>query len=290
MVTRAGVSESEFYQAFESAEDCFSAAFEEGLARLSEQVEQAAAREERWIGRVRSGLVALLGFLEDEPGWGRLLIVEAFIGPTAACEPARRVRGVLAGLMEERNGDAISGEKLAPSPALTAELVLGGVFSVIGARMCEPEASARALVELAPSLISFIAVVHLGQAAASAELAGGYAAADDASAWGVERLVAPPVPVSQRTTLVLSAIARAPRSSNREIAGAAGLGDEGQTSHLLRRLEQRGLIEKVRPRSGSRRENAWLLTPCGQRVIELLGLACAIDASASASTSVGEAA
>ena len=72
---------------------------------------------------------------------------------------------------------------------------------------------------------------------------------------------------------MLSAIARAPRSSNREIAAAAGMVDEGQTSHLLRRLAQRGLIEKVTPRSGSRRENAWLLTPAGRRVIELLGLA-----------------
>ena len=72
---------------------------------------------------------------------------------------------------------------------------------------------------------------------------------------------------------MLRAIACAPRSSNREIADAAGISDEGQTSHLLRRLARRGLIEKVTPRSGSRRENAWLLTPCGRRVIELLGFA-----------------
>jgi len=89
---------------------------------------------------------------------------------------------------------------------------------------------------------------------------------------------------------VLSAIAYAPCSSNREIAAAAGLSDEGQTSHLLRRLAERGLIEKVRPRNGSRRENAWLLTPCGRRVIELLGLATAATPDAPVNASVREAA
>jgi len=81
------------------------------------------------------------------------------------------------------------------------------------------------------------------------------------------------VPFRYRTALVLRAIDRAPRSSNRDIAAAAGLGDQGQTSHLLRRLARRGLIEKVAPRSGSRRENAWLLTARGRSVVELLGSA-----------------
>ena len=163
--------------------------------------------------------------------------------------------------------------RLMSEPQLTAELVIGGVFSVIRARIARGRV-AESLVELAPSLMSFIARPYLGQAAASAELAGGYAAADQAlSRPSAELRLASPIPVTHRTTLVLSAIASAPRSSNREIAAAAGLGDEGQTSHLLRRLAQRGLIEKVTPRSGSRRENAWLLTPCGRRVIELLGLA-----------------
>jgi len=96
--------------------------------------------------------------------------------------------------------------------------------------------------------------------------------------------LAPPIAVSYRTSLVLRTIARAPRSSNREIAAAAGLGDQGQTSHLLRRLQRRGLIEKVTPRSGSRRENAWLLTSCGRGVIDLLsfGGAAAPDARARA--------
>ncbi len=285
MVTaRAGVSESAFYEVFESAEECFLAAFEEGLTRLSAAVEQAAGREQRWLDRVRAGLVGLLGFFEDEPGWGRLLLFKAPVAGAVAFRCEQRVLGVLTVLMDDGSPQAIA--EIMSEPQLTAELVIGGVFSVIRARVLKPDAGA--LVELAPSLMSFVVRPYLGEAAAVAELAGSHATADPLRSREAELPLAAPIPVTQRTTLVLKAIAGAPRSSNREIAAAAGVGDEGQTSHLLRRLAQRGLIEKVAPRSGSRRENAWLLTGSGQRVIELLGLATVSGARRSVSAGVTE--
>jgi DNA-binding MarR family transcriptional regulator len=275
------VSQSAFDEVFQSAEECFSAAFEEGLARLSSAVDEAVGHERHWLARVRCGLVALLGFLDDEPGWGRLLIVEASIGGAAARERSRRVRSVLARLVGEGHAQAIAGVELERVPELTMELVVGGVFSVIWARMSEREGSGASLVELAPSLLSFIAVAIAGglpQAQSAQEAAWPQALCPPREA---EPTAAPQVRVSPRTALVLDAIAHAPRSSNREIAAAAGLGDEGQTSHLLRRLAQRGLIEKVTPRSGSRRENAWLLTPSGRRVLDLLELLDPATAAAS---------
>ncbi len=286
MVARAGVSESAFYEVFDSAEECLSAAFEEGLARLSAVVEAAAGREQRWLDRVRAGLVALLGFLDDEPGWGRLLVFEAPLDGAVALRCKQRVLGVLTVLMDDGSPQAIA--ELTCEPELTAELVIGGVFSVIRTRMLKGDGGA--LVELAPSLMSFIVVPYLGEAAANAELTGRSTVAEQVPSRPAESPIPPPVPVSYRTTLVLSAIASAPRSSNRAIAAAAGLSDEGQTSHLLRRLAQRGLIEKVRPRNGSRRENAWLLTPSGRRVIELLGFGAAPTPDAPASVRVRQAA
>ena len=52
--------------------------------------------------------------------------------------------------------------------------------------------------------------------------------------------------------------------SNREIAVAAGISDDGQISRLLKRLEQRTLIEAVIPPSGSRRTSrkCCTTTPC----------------------------
>ncbi len=285
----------------ESAEQCSSAAFEQGLARMSDAVQRAAEREERWLDRLRAGLVALLGFLEDEPIHGRSLLFHGVVDRTVAFRYEQRVSGVLSALLDDGSPQAIA--ELTPEPQLTAELIVGGVVSVIRARMRAD--GEEPLVELAPSLMSFIVVAYLGQATASAELAGSYPGADAAANEPANepsdearvRETEPaasascaPIPVTHRTTLALGAIARAPRSSNREIAAAAGIGDEGQTSHLLRRLAQRGLIEKVTPRSGSRRENAWLLTPSGRRVIELLNLASAARPRASVRASLGQAA
>jgi AcrR family transcriptional regulator len=282
VVARAGVEEGAFYEIFRSAEDCFLAAFEEGLERLSEAVRRAAGREERWLGRVRAGLVALLGFFDDEPGWGRLLVYQAPLDGADARRCQQRVLGVLSALMDD--GSQALGEVM-PERQLTAELLVGGVFSAIRAQMLE--ASGDALVELAPSLMAFIVRPYLGQAAASEELAG-HPAVEPVPARVAEPAAQLPVPFRHRSALVLRVIACAPRSSNREIAEAAGLSDEGQTSHLLRRLARRGLIEKVTPRSGSRRENAWLLTPSGQRVIKLLDIGTAVDPRASTSSGVRE--
>jgi AcrR family transcriptional regulator len=285
VAARAGVPQSAFYEFFQSSEDCFLAAFEEGLGRLSEAVAvavaEAAGRKQHWLERVRAGLVALLGFFDDEPGWGRLLVFQAPLEDAVALRAQQRVLGVLTALMDDGSPQAIA--EIMPEPHLTAELVVGGVFSVIRAHVLE--ASGGALVELAPYLMSFIVGPYLGQAAARAELTGRPVAAGQAPSPAALSATPPPVPFSSRSALVLRAIACAPRSSNREIAQAAGLSDEGQTSHLLRRLAQRGLIEKVTPRSGSRRENAWLLTPCGRRVVELLsgGGTGAPDAPASMS-------
>ena len=88
--------------------------------------------------RVRSGLVALLGFLDDEPGGARLLLFAASIEPTAAFRYEQRVLGVLAGLLDDGSPPAIA--QLTVAPALSAQLIRGGVLSVIRARMSDPEA------------------------------------------------------------------------------------------------------------------------------------------------------
>jgi hypothetical protein len=122
------------------------------------------------------------------------------------------------------------------------------------------------LVALAPQLMSFIVRPYLGQAAARAELGGEPAPAEEPSPVALL-----PVRPTRRTVLVLRAIARAPRSNNREVAQAAGVGDEGQASKLLARLERRGVIENVGVGAARGEPNAWLLTPYGQRVVERIG-------------------
>ena len=62
--------------------------------------------------------------------------------------------------------------------------------------------------------------------------------------------------------------ADSPRLSNRDIADAAGLSDEGQTSKLLRRLERRGLVENVGLGQAFGGANAWILTSYGKEVLD----------------------
>ncbi len=253
-----------------SAGERYLRAFEQALARLSVTVAQAAGREGSWLARVRSGLVALLGFLDDEPGWGALLLREAPVpGAVVALGREQRVLGVLAGLLEA--GRERSPETLSCAPSLLDELIAGGVFSVVRARMLEESEGAR-MVELAPALMAFIALPYLGPAAASAELAGMSASAQEPLLDAAElRDMRLPVRATHRTMLVLRAIAAAPCSSNRQIAQSAGLSDEGQTSKLLSRLQARGVIENLGHGVEWGEPNAWRLTSDGERVLRLTG-------------------
>ena len=291
MAAHAGVSESTFYEVFPTVEECYRAAYEAGLRRLSRSVAQATAREQAWPERVRSGLVALLGLFDDEPWYARLLVLETPISGALTFECKQRLHELLARLLERNAGvaDYRDARRAAGSPSLlatlTGELVVGGVFSVIRASMLEESASK--LVELAPSLMAFIVAPYLGKAAAQAELDGRPSGVREAlvngsahaRAQAISRVAELPIRATHRTMLVLRAIARAPYSNNREIAGAAGLVDEGQTSKLLARLESRGVIENVGVGAARGEPNAWLLTPVGRRVIEVVNASVSSRAS-----------
>jgi hypothetical protein len=235
-------------------------AFEKALARLSETVGGAAGRQRSWLSRVRAGVVALLGFFDDEPEHGRLLIAADGLddGSGFVCE--RRVLGVLSGLLDDGAPQALG--EITADPQLTSDLISGGLFAVVRTCVLEAEEGhARPLVELAPEMMAFIVGPYLGQAAARVELEGRPAPLEERGPGG-RRLYA-----TRRTRLVLRAIASAPQPSNREVAQAAGLVDEGQTSKLLRRLAERGLIENVGFGQRGGRSNAWVLTSRGERML-----------------------
>ena len=282
MATRAGVPERIFSEIFATVEECYRSAFAEGLDRLSRTLAEAAGREVAWLERVRSGLVAMLGFFDDEQGWARLLVLDTPLNAAVTLECRMQLHRLLAALLERGDelGRGRANSRAAGSPTLLAalggELIVGGVFSVIRTSMLEGDGGK--LVELAPSLMAFIVAPHLGQAAAQAELEGRPSRVDEASATksdrtraqAISRAGALPIRATYRTTLVLRAIAQAPYSTNREVAQAAGLADEGQTSKLLARLERQGVIENVGIGAARGEPNAWLLTPSGTRAVEVL--------------------
>jgi AcrR family transcriptional regulator len=94
VVTRAGVSRGTFYEFFANREELFLEAFEEAVARLGAAVERGYAGEGAWQERVRAGLEAMLGALDEQPALTRLCVVEA---PQAGTKVQRRRAEILDG-------------------------------------------------------------------------------------------------------------------------------------------------------------------------------------------------
>ncbi len=288
VATRADVTKDEFRAIFTTDEECYRAAYERGLSRLSRSVAAAADRQDGWLERVRCGLVALLGFFDDHPSWARLLVLETSVGASTSFECRKQLHEVLGPLLDHHRPAGIQADSQPPAPALTGDLIVGGVFSLIRSNMHAQDGGK--LVELAPSLMAFIVAPYLGQAAARAELEGSpygrnnapVAQGGMARARAISRTAELPIRATHRTTLVLRAIAQTPYLNNREVAQAAGLVDEGQTSKLLARLERQGVIENVGVGAARGEPNAWLLTAEGRRVVELLGENAGVRSSRSA--------
>jgi hypothetical protein len=219
----------------------------------------------------------LLGFFDDHPSSARLLVSEAPVSATVTFECRQQLHDVLARLLDYHQPAESSAGSPLLTPALTGELIVGGVFSVIRTTVLENDKGQ--LVELAPSLMAFIVAPYLGQGAARAEVEGSphgrsNAPASEhglARARAISRAADLPVRATHRTTLVLRAIDQTPYSNNREIAESAGLTDEGQTSKLLARLERQGVIENVGVGAARGAPNAWLLTAVGRRALALIG-------------------
>lgn len=262
VVERAGVSRRTFYELFEDSEDCFLAAFDDGIARASRRVREAYDPTAKWAVRIRGALIALLDFLDVERGVGWLLIVGSLGAGSRALEHRRRVLALTIAVIDEGRTEARSARELS---ALTAEGLVGAVFSVIHGRMVEDRD--RPLVELANPLMSMIVTPYLGPAAARRELERPVPKnAPRPPVVSGDPLRGLPMRITYRTVRVLIALAERPGSSNRQLGEAAGIGDQGQTSKLLGRLHRLGLVENHGPGHRSGESNNWTLTPRGQEI------------------------
>lgn len=275
VVGRSGVSRRTFYEIFEDREDCFLAAFDEALEHASSVVVLAYGTGGAWLGRVRAGLAALLGFLDSDRAAARLLIVESLAaGPKAL----KRRQRVIAGLVSVVERGRTEGKANLDPPALTAEAIVGGLLSVLHARVAGGDSEASetgfrgeiaddSLLELAGSLMGMIVLPYMGPVAARKEIER--PAPQPSAAGPVLRsdpLQELPMRFTYRTMRVLVSVAEHPGSSNRTIGESAGIGDQGQASKLLARLHKLGLIENRGGDPARGEPKAWVLTVTGQQV------------------------
>jgi DNA-binding MarR family transcriptional regulator len=236
-------------------------AFEGALALAVERVRAAVCAREGWVDGVRAGLVALLEFFDEEPLLARYLVVHsAQAGPEVLAR-----RGEVLDWVAVLLDDECAPARLYPPP-LTAHAVASGVLGVLHTQLSRPQQGG--LVELAGSLMSFVALPFLGARAAHRELhqhpatasasmmgAGGDLLQDRGGRMNHHREIE-----------VLKVLAGEPELNNREVALRAGVNDQGQISRLLARLARLGLVDSTRGPSGRAGVKAWRLTGAGEQL------------------------
>ena len=297
VVARSGVSRRTFYELFTDREDCFLAAFDIAIARAAESVLPAYEARSTWRERVRAGLEAALCFLDAEPELGYLCVVGALGGGDRALE--RRMR-VVAKLVDAVHDGRLESRAAKKRPErLIAEGLVGAVLAVIHARLVEqaarPSADSqveagsaadaprrtsnsakpmRPLLALLNPLMGMIVLPYQGQAASEREQRRPAPHARRPTAPRVDPLRELDMRLTYRTVRVLLAIDSLAGSgsspSNRQVATAAGIADQGQISKLLARLQALGLVGNAGGDHAKGEPNAWALTPRGRDVTRTL--------------------
>jgi AcrR family transcriptional regulator len=166
VVKVASVSTRDFYEHFESKEECFLAAFDAVRDHLEELVVDAIAAEPDWPHQLIAALRTTLEFFAAEPDLARLCLVEPvsatpniairFREAVLACVPA-----LAAGRAEVQDGDAL--------PESTEDSLLGGIISL--ATRCILAGETESLPALLPDLVEFTLSPYMG-AERAAVLAG----------------------------------------------------------------------------------------------------------------------
>ena len=262
VVGRSGVSRRTFYEVFKDREDCFLAAFDETLARISAVVVPTYEQPGAWRAKVRAALTAFLESLASDPAVGRLLIIESLAAGPRARERRQNAILQIIPILEQGRSE---GKADTDPPPLTAEGIAGGVLSVLHARLSH--ATPGSLVDLTGPLMGMIVLPYLGPTAARKELER--PAPKRPSKVPLARrdpLRDLEMRLTYRTVRTLMAVAEQPGSSNRAVGARAGIPDQGQVSKLLARLHNLKLIENTASASARGEPNAWTLTTRGWEI------------------------
>ncbi|HXA55600.1 MAG TPA: TetR family transcriptional regulator [Solirubrobacteraceae bacterium] len=270
VIARARVSRKTFYDLFEDREDCFLAVFDRAIDQIGALVGEAYERESNWRDGLRAGLLAMLRFMDEEPGFARICVVEALGGGPRVLKRRSQALAQLMPVIDHgrTSPGAHPARATEESPEVTAEGVIGAVFAVMHTRLLAR--SKEPFTALLGPLMSMIVLPYLGARTASSELTR--------KPPQLPRRRKPPrrpvrdplegldMRLTYRTVRVLSYIGEHPGASNREIAEGAGISDQGQISKLLTRLERLQLVHNIGEGQIMGSSNEWYLTDRGAQV------------------------
>jgi AcrR family transcriptional regulator len=160
----SGGHRKQFYDHFDSLEDCFAQAYATWIDRLGTTMLEAAVTADDWRGAVRAGLIALLRFVERRQDLARALFVEVQVAGGAALAKHDEALERLAGLLDSVRADMDPAEA---APESTKFFVVGGVEAALCSALAEGEAGR--IWDSLPELMQMIVGSYLDPVAAEEE-------------------------------------------------------------------------------------------------------------------------
>ncbi|MET0602886.1 MAG: TetR/AcrR family transcriptional regulator [Baekduia sp.] len=178
LATRAGLSRQTFYQHYATKEDAWAAAFDQAFLDLFATAWHAGAAQRTAEGKVTAAVTACLEQLIAEPGWARLLLVDAASAGAAGSAAIDRAMVAFARLIAGAAGKR-------ELPAIVPLAMVGGIVNLVGGWIVEDRTAE--LTDLTPALVEVLFVPLFGAStarsamrrAASAASGPGAAPADD---------------------------------------------------------------------------------------------------------------
>lgn len=268
---RASVSRVAFHELFDSPDDCFLQLLDWMLGRATELISEAFERESSWCDGVLASAEALLVFLDSESVAARACLLENVAAPPASLTARAHMLGRLR-MLVDRARQQLSVER--QPPAAMSEATVASVLGMLRRRLLSGEAPP--FVSLLGHLAEVIVAPYLGPTVAAQASNRGHERARmllrERSDTPVASSVEVPCMVrhasAHRMRSCLRYLAEHPKASNQAVAAGIGISHPGQTSALLARLHDAGLL--VKERGGAGRPNAWSLSPYGGEVTQAL--------------------
>jgi AcrR family transcriptional regulator len=161
----SGGHRKQFYDHFDSLEDCFGQAYTTWIERLGVSLLEAAIPAGGWRPGVRAGLVRLFRFVAEQPEIARALFVEVQVAGGEALREHDAAVDRLVGALDSVRGEIDPAQ--AP-PEATGLFVVGGVEACLGDVLAAGEASR--IWEALPELMHLAVGSYLGNEAAEEEL------------------------------------------------------------------------------------------------------------------------
>jgi AcrR family transcriptional regulator len=163
ILEHSGGHRAQFYQHFESKEDCFAQAYGVWIERLCVSLLEAAATTPGWEAGVREAIVRLFQFVTGRPAIARALFIEVQIAGEPALARHEAAVERLAAAIDSARAEVDSDE--AP-PEATGAFVVGGIESCVSEALGANDPGR--LWDTLPELMHFAAGSYFGNGEAEA--------------------------------------------------------------------------------------------------------------------------